>query len=255
MELGAGFNFGQLAQAENTPACLSGLLDMRGHKVSFDYRFMEQLLDIAGAAGHMDWTCAKKLIEPIYQAYHNVYDVATGIISNNMSLRDGYDIILVRRAKLLQDTGFRVLDVKKSEDRALMRLLCMAGAANLEEANLYDDVFSSLDASTKKSLTHTLNLDGTATDPAVQPTYMPAMLSIGIATAESLTQKREALQSMLRYLARVLTVKVMPEQPISVIERSVRETLKNVLESEGFKANPNILEMVVVPKDEVAKIG
>lgn len=255
MELGAEFNFGQLAQAENTPACLSGLLDMRGHKSAFDSRFMEQLLDIAGAAGHVDWTCAKKLIEPIYQAYHNVYNVATSIISDNMSLRDGYDIILVQRAKLLQAAGFRVLDVHKPEDRALMRLLCMAGAANLETAGLYDDVFSSLDPSTKGSLIHTLNLDGTAAEPAVQPTYMPAMLSTGIESAKSQAQKKAALKSMLRYLARVLSVKAMPSEPVSVIERSVRETLKDVLEGEGFKVDPDILNTVAVPQDKVAKMG
>jgi hypothetical protein len=30
---------------------------------------MEQLLDIAGAAGGMGWTCAKKLIQPIFDVY------------------------------------------------------------------------------------------------------------------------------------------------------------------------------------------
>lgn len=255
MELGSEFNFGQLAQAENAPASLSGLLDMKGHKRAFDSRFMEQLLDIAGADGHVDWTCAKKLTEPVYQAYRSVYDVATAIISDNMSLRDGYDIVLVQRTALLRCAGFRSLDVKRPEDRALMRLLCMAGAANLETASLYDDVFSSLDALTKNSIIHMLNLDGTAAEPAVQPTYMPAMLSTGIKTAKSIAQKKKALQSMLRYLARVLTVEAMPSEPISVIERSVRETLKDVLEGEEFKADPTILENVAVPKDEVAKMG
>lgn len=66
--------------------------------------------------------------------------------------------------------------------------------------------------------------------------------------------KKEALQNMLRYLARVLTVQVMPDQPTSVIERSVRETLKDVLEGEGFKTDPNILETIAVPKDEVAQL-
>ncbi|CDM28347.1 unnamed protein product [Penicillium roqueforti FM164] len=55
VELGATFNFGQLAQA---PACLSSLTRMKGHDRSFRLRFVEQLLDIAGTARHLDWTYA-----------------------------------------------------------------------------------------------------------------------------------------------------------------------------------------------------
>lgn len=35
VQLGASFNFGQLAQGENAPASLSGLLEMRGYDRSF----------------------------------------------------------------------------------------------------------------------------------------------------------------------------------------------------------------------------
>ena len=261
MELGAEFNFGQLAQAENSPACLSGLLDMKGQPRAFEVRFMEQLLDIAGAAGHVDWTCAKKLIEPIYQAYHNVYDVATGIISGDFGLRDGYDVILIRRAELLRKTGFRALDVKRPDDRSLMRLLCMGGAADLETAELYDAAFGSLDQSTKNSLVENLNRDGSVAQPAVQPTYIPAMLAKGVGNTESGSpdKKKEALQSLLRYLARVLTFTDNPNQPSEpsspcVIERSVLGTLKDVLDNKEFKEDPSILRDVAVPKDEVAKM-
>jgi hypothetical protein len=257
MELGAEFNFGQLAQAENMPACVSGLLDMRGHVRPFEMRFMEQLLDIAGAAGHMDWTCAKKLIEPIYQSYHNVYDVATGIISGRLGLRDGYDIILIRRGELLEKTGFRSLSVQKPEERALMRLLCMGGVANLETAELYDDAFFTLDAKTLETLVPKLNIDGSVAQPAIQPTYMPAMLARGINNTPigSFEERKRALQSLLRYLARVLTVTKKPKEPISVIERNVILALKDVLGGEKFKVNPDVLENVAVPKDEVAKMG
>jgi len=82
IKLGAEFNFGQLAQAENVPASLSGLkTDLRNNPRAFEMRFMEQLLDIAGAAGHIDHTCARKLTEPIFDSYKNMYDVAIGIIS------------------------------------------------------------------------------------------------------------------------------------------------------------------------------
>jgi hypothetical protein len=61
----------------------------------FELRFMEQLLDVSGTAGHIDWKFAKIIIEPINQAYHNVYDAAPGIISGELGLLDCYDLILI----------------------------------------------------------------------------------------------------------------------------------------------------------------
>jgi hypothetical protein len=40
-----------------------------------------------------------------------------------------------------------------------------------------------------------------------------------------------------------------------VIERNVILALKDVLGGEKFKVNPDVLENVAVPKDEVAKMG
>jgi hypothetical protein len=54
IKLGSGFNFGQLAQAENAPASLSGLLEMCGYDRAFEMRFMEQVLDLSGASKHED---------------------------------------------------------------------------------------------------------------------------------------------------------------------------------------------------------
>lgn len=257
MELGAEFNFGQLAQAENVPACLSGLLEMREHPRAFEVRFMEQLLDIAGAAGHLDHTCAKKLIEPIYQAYHNVYDVAMGIISAKLDLRTGYDVILVRRNELLvQDAGYRKLDVRIPGDRALMRLHCMAGAANEEVADLYDVALNKiLDPETREKLVAHLNVDGSVEKPAVQPTYIPAMLGRGTGNTKNGTvaEKQKALVALLRYLTRVLTVTTSIKSGVTVIERSVMG-IKDLLSSDEWKEDPEaVLKDVPVPKDEVAK--
>ncbi|KIX06574.1 uncharacterized protein Z518_04550 [Rhinocladiella mackenziei CBS 650.93] len=49
IKLGLDFNFGQLAQAENAPASLAGLRQMRGRDRAFEMRFMEQVLDLSGA--------------------------------------------------------------------------------------------------------------------------------------------------------------------------------------------------------------
>ncbi|KAH8746557.1 hypothetical protein F5882DRAFT_371005 [Hyaloscypha sp. PMI_1271] len=254
MELGSEFNFGQLAQAENAPFCLSILAKMAGKERAFEQRFMEQLLDIAGASGHMDWTCAKKLIEPIFEAYHNVYDVANAVISSVLGWHDGYDLILIRRTEMLHAKGFRALDIDNPRERALMRLLCMGGVADLETAELYDTVWKDLDDSTKASLIHTLNLDGSVTEPAVQPTYMPALLAQGVdpTRPRSRFEKEASLRAILRYCSRVMRITDKPDGQVIVIERNALWVLQHVVLSPEFKADPSVLETTDVPKSVVA---
>ena len=251
IKLGAEFNFGQLAQAENVPACLSSLTDMPGHSKAFEMRYMEQILDVVGAAGHIDHTCARKLIEPIFQAYKAAHEVTSNIINDKGSLRDGCNLVLLRRASLFRKKGFR----------ALLRLLCMGGAADKELAELYFHAFNGLEAVTKKRCVDSLSLDGSLDKPAMQPTYMPARFARGVANAKTpepsptgrvlrgatktaVDTKIRALQSLMRYLTRVLTVNKKPAPGVTVIERNVMATLKNIPGSEEFKANPNILNKV-----------
>ncbi|KAJ0278018.1 hypothetical protein CBS470a_009988 [Colletotrichum nupharicola] len=179
IQLGAEFNPGQLAQAENAPACLSSLVRMRGREEEFRFHFMQQLLDISGAAGHEDCTSAKKLIQPIAEAYRNVYEVAMGIISDDQGLREAYDVILVRRSEMLHRNGFRSLHVTQPEDRALMRLLCMGGVSDAVLAGVYWSAWEMLDDRTKGNLVHSLNVDGSVAEPAVQPTYFRPCLRRG----------------------------------------------------------------------------
>ena len=62
---------------------------------------------------------------------------------------------------------------------------------------------------------------------------MPAMLAKSVVTARLRTpdQMKKVLQSLLRCLARVLTITEKLNEPITVIERSVLETLKDVIEN------------------------
>ncbi|KAJ5480558.1 hypothetical protein N7530_006067 [Penicillium desertorum] len=245
IELGATFNFGQLAQAENVPACLSGLHRMKGHDRSFRLRFMEQLLDIAGAAGHMDWTCAKKLTQPIFESYRNVYDVCEGVIAGTLTVRSGYDLVLIRRAEFLRDKDVRRFQVEENPgDRALMRLFCMGNVTTQEKALLYEDAWRALEDPVRETLANALNLDGRRGEPAVQPTYMPALLGR--------IQDVDALVCTLRYLAQVLSARDVADPSAVVIERSVYSALKQFVESDEFREDPTILERVEVPDGVVA---
>ncbi|KAK2758935.1 hypothetical protein CKAH01_16763 [Colletotrichum kahawae] len=255
IRLGAEFNPGQLAQAENAPACLSSLLEMRGREKEFKFHFMQQLLDISGAAGHEDWTCAKKLIQPIAEAYRNVYEVAIGIISGEQGLREAYDVVLRRRSEMLHRKGFRSLRVTEPADRALMRLLCMGGVSDAVLAQLYWSAWEMLDECTKSTLVHALNVDGSVAEPAVQPTYFPAMLAQGLGGAAQLSRQEQLrrLQSMLWYLSRVMTLTEERDGQAIVIERSVLWVVKDTVQSQAFQDDPTILERADIPESAVAK--
>lgn len=246
IELGATFNFGQLAQAENAPICLSGLLRMKDSPRSFQLRFMEQLLDIAGAAGHMDWSCAKKLTQPIFESYRNVFDACQGVITGTLDLRGGYNLILIRRAATLHNKGFRLMQVEASQnDRALTRLFCMGNVTTLETAQLFEATWNSLDGPIRETMVNSLNMDGQRGDPAVQPTYMPAFLSR--------MKDGRAVTFAFRYLCRLLTATDVEDPSAVVIERSLLGVVKQYVESGELDQDPTILEKINIPKGVVAQ--
>ncbi|KAJ4116123.1 hypothetical protein NW768_011095 [Fusarium equiseti] len=253
MKLGAEFNPGQLAQAENAPACLSSLLLMEGHIEDFNFHFIQQLLDISGAAGHEDWTCAKKLIEPIATAYHNVYEVAIQVISRERGLRDAYDFLLTRRGEMLHQKDLKLLDVQHPEHRALLRLLSMGGVSDLKKAQLYLQTWKDLDEDTKTSLIRSLNIDGSLSEPAVQPTYIPAMLTQGVGGLNSASAEEQAkrLRYILRYLSRVMDLGDEQHDHAAVIERSVLWVVKDVVQCDAFRQDPTCLEKVEIPKSVI----
>jgi hypothetical protein len=258
LQIGAEFNFGQLAQAENAPVSLSSLRPQTTEKDrhAFDLHFAEQLLDIAGAAGHMDWTCAQKLIEPILDAYRNVYYVVTQVVSARLTPRDGYDLILVRRGDMLSKRGFRSLNVRDPSERALLRVLCMGGVADVATANLYDTVWNSIshkdESASHGRLVHALNVDGSNAEPAMQPTYMPALLTQAVkgdGRPRSRGDRERALRSALRYMTRVMCdgVEQGARGLVTLFERDVLDAVK-VVQSQEFRDNPAILDRVRVPK-------
>ncbi|KAI1773931.1 hypothetical protein F4818DRAFT_420253 [Hypoxylon cercidicola] len=250
MILGAKLNFGQLAQAENVAAALDAFESMEKHPRSLKLRFMEQLLDIAGAAGHLDWTCAKKLTQSNYDAYRAVYDAGIGIIEGKLSLREGYDLVLKRRLDLLREKGFRALDLNNEDNRALARILCMSSVADRNTAELYASAWHSLENSVKQPLCEALNKDGIGGNTAVQVTYIPALITQAVDPSGPWPTEAKVrfLQSALRYLQRVMSEPIGIREPISYVERNVLRTLKDVVQTQQFREDPTILEKADIPE-------
>ncbi|KAK4948178.1 hypothetical protein LTR10_013233 [Elasticomyces elasticus] len=263
LELGSELNAGQLAQAESVPINLEGLLHMRGHEHAFDLKFMEQILDVAGAAGHLDSSGAKNLIEPVFQAFKTVHEVSLDIIAGNANLRQGYDKILTKRGNMLWGKGFRRLSVSDQKERALLRILAMGRTADKEQAELFCEAFDALDNASKDQLIQGLNIDGKVNETAVLPYYMPAIISTTLQNTKDSDKdsKQRALTSLMRYLARVLGSpgagmvefedrQYNTEVPGIVIERNMSKA-QDMINSPEFKDDPNILNSLEIPPGQV----
>lgn len=249
LKLGSTLNGAQLAQAENVPGNLQGLLEMRGHRHAFDLKFLELILDVAGAAGHLDARCAKMMIEPVAQAYLTTYKVALDIIEGRSSLRDGYDTVLTRRAEMLVEKGFRPLSVQHPQERALLRMLLMSRTADAEQAELFSNAFDALPVSIRRGLVNGLNVDGYQDGKAILPYYMPAMFSEALENLshEPPPAKIEAMSSLMRFLTRVLDgTRSMPGKEGRVVERNLMFA-RDMIRGKEFREDPSVLDRLKIP--------
>ena len=261
IKLSSKFNFGQLAQCENAPASLNSLQKMEGQSKALQMRFLEQILDVSGAAGHEDWTCARTMTEDVFQSYQNVYDVATGIISRTFNSRYGYDILLVRKQAQLKQLGFsKEFNIDALDGRATLRLFCLGRVSNEKLATVYDAAFNNfLPHDGRKKLIYALNVGGSVEEPAVQPTYAPVMLTKALNnTHPGTTSPAIRVAAVLEYLAKVMTLTVEDRanfpQGVTVVERDIR-CIKEIVEGQNFMDMPSAsLKEAGVPEGHVANM-
>lgn len=244
IKLGAQLNLAQLAQAENVPGSLEFMLSMRQHRHTFDLKFMEQVLDVAGAAGHIDFRCARQFSEPVFQAFMISHRVLTDIVEGRSNLRQGYDEVLLARAVLVERSGFRRLSVNDSSERALLRLITMGRTTNKEQAEWFSVAFDSLPSDSRDQLIGGLNVDGYNDGKAIIPYYAPAIFvsALQVTQNDSTLVKVAALASMMRFLARVFAgTYPRPGTKGEIVEHDLMY-LKSTILSDEFRKDPRILD-------------
>jgi hypothetical protein len=138
----------------------------------------------------------------------------------------------------------------------------MNNAVDALDADLVLDAFNAISDEMRHSLVHSLNIDGSLEEPAVQPTYIPAMFktAIRVTKTNSRTEKTKALAAVFRYLVRALRVDMIEVRKkfpkgVVVIERDMRMVLLHHLKCKDFVQNPDMLDSVEIPASEIAKIG
>ena len=250
LTLGASLNIAQLAQGENVPASLSGLSELRGHPHAFALKYLEIILDVAGAQGHADARGVLSFIEPVYQSFATVRTALLGLIERDMSLRQTYDIVLIQRADMLRESGFEYsLDVSDPADRGLLRLLCMGRANNTDQANLFHAAYTTLSPSIATDLINGLSVDGVDDGLAILPYYAPSLFAVTLKAYSKADDpsKVAALQAIMRFLAKVyMGTKPEPGKPGKVVECDV-SFAQEVLKHDDFPMDPTMLDRLDIP--------
>lgn len=177
---------------------------MRGRKRAFALKLMEVILDVSGASGHVNAYCAAQMTEPVFRTYLTVHEALLDIIEKRIIPQQGYDCILLSREKLLRDNRFRKrLSINAPADRALCRLLAMGRVVDVERADCFVQVFEDLAPGPRRSLVDALNADGVDGQSAILFSYVPALISNTLNTAEGAEHQVLTLGALMRFLARM----------------------------------------------------
>lgn len=270
IHVSAECNLGQLAQAENLPASLYPLLRFRQNRRAWHFRFMEQVVDLAGARGHFDNTHALVFNEFVARGNRAAHTVAESVIWGGVDVVDGYNSVLLERYSLLQSKGYQTqLSIDQPSHRALMRLFCLSGTSDstiaqfLEQTLLHSELaapfrehlISSLTRTGLEYITEFENIpseDQTTNHneqytPAIQITYSPSMLSGALSHPwPSQSSKQIAISAILQYMSKCYTftpseqinIPKWHNDKVTVLERDVFSVVDAYVKTDRFFEKP-----------------
>lgn len=252
LELATQLNVAQLAQGENVPGSLTPLrILLHDHRRAFKLKMAEIILDVAGASGHRDTTCAAQMTEPTFQTYHTTISALTSLLDGNIATEiECYDQILRERAARLYKLGFRNLSPEVPKERVLLRLLSMGRVAEKGLANSFADALEDALNDGAEEIIPRLNASGlTSKDQAVLPYYAPALCANVLASAkEDKERLRGALAAFIRFLCRACDIShYVPREDHYVYEVDLSFAVKTV-RSEEFRLDPRVLDNVRIPR-------
>jgi hypothetical protein len=247
LQIGSKLNLSQLVQGECAPASLSVLRSIGEGECGYEMRAMVTLLDVAGAAAHRDARGCAIMTESVSRAYLRAIDVVGEFMRGKIPTeRACYDRTLLDRAELLHEKGFPLLSVEDSEERTLLRLLCMGRGDSLESAEIFQAAFQLLPKSPRRRLVDGLSVDGIGDGVAIVPYYAPGLLA---EVMRSVHHKERsfivaALSAFLRFLACVFDDSLPHTNGIQERDLSF---VQEVIKSDRFRDDPNILDGVELP--------
>jgi len=258
LEFAANLNIPQLVQAENLPGSLSGIRSSPciEEPRSLHIKFLEVILDVAGAAATKSTRGSVTMTEDTYHAYTCAIKALTELISTDgWTELQCYNTVLDARALLLKRAGFqRSLSTTNSSDRALLRLMCMGRVTDRETAECFEDAFNDLDKMTEQTLSARLNANGLSdADRAVLPYYAPALFAriLSYKTPRGADWTRKALLYLMGFLNRACIASDNATELCKdyIITRDLSFIL-GTLTSDQFKENPAVLDNASLPREQ-----
>ena len=277
LHLGKTLNIGQLAQAENVPGSLSIVRTLRPSRHAFALKFLEILLDVAGASGSVDARGSLIFTESLFRSYLHARDAIDRLVSggggDTKPLRDAYDRVLVERAEMIRASKSgpmpsAVPDPQRplnAPGRALLRLLCIARAFEPADVTRVIAARDSLDAPVRARLEAGLNVDGDTDGTAILPYYAPALFHNARRAAAAAAPADEAravrsFAAVMRLLARMYrgtqqkqgTPGRVVECDLSVAQEATKGAASDPI-GRDFAATPEVLDKLEIPKEQYSE--
>ena len=158
IKLGAVLNIPQLLQGESVPECLRGIVQWP--EWAFKLKYLESILDVSGASGHVDAWGALCMTQPVCQLLLDTFPLLKAVVDGTSSAIAAYNGVLLHRAEILAAAGFRRLSVTNPDDQALVRLCALGRVTDQKSAELFEQAFNGLADGIKAQLVSDLNVQG-----------------------------------------------------------------------------------------------
>ena len=241
LRIGSKLDISQIVQGETVPHSMLALDNGQKLQDAFNIKAMVTLLDVGGAAAHSDPRGCIVMTQPIFSHYMKAVELLDEYHKmENPHWPECYDNYLAYRADILKADGFASLSTKISEQRALLRLLCMGRVETKEKAEQFQSAFSNLPSSTKIELVQGLSVNGIQDGNAILPYYAPGILS---EVLRGVPEGRivQYLEAFMQFLAGVYDgSKPEPGEPGALEERDLAP-IQGTVKGPEFKNDPQIL--------------
>ncbi|KAE8135850.1 hypothetical protein BDV38DRAFT_251090 [Aspergillus pseudotamarii] len=241
LRIGSKLDISQIVQGETVPHSMLALNNCHKLQDAFNIKAMVTLLDVGGAAAHSDPRGCIVMTQPIFSHYMKAIELLDEYRKmENSDWPECYDNYLAYRADILKADGFASLSTKISEQRALLRLLCMGRVETKGKAELFQNAFSDLPSSTKTDLVQGLSVNGIQDGTAILPYYAPGILS---EVLRGIPEGRivQYLEAFMQFLAGVYDgSKPEPGEPGALEERDLAP-MQGTVKGPEFKNDPQIL--------------
>ena len=255
IKLSASYNPAQLIQGECQSVALQ-ILTTGYTEFELNMKFAELFLDLSGAAGHVNHEGAKTMTQPTFQGMMKAREICIEVARGELSTETAYEEMLKFRLVLLE--GYQAIEIT-DEWYAIARLLSMGRVATADAADLYVDVFRSLEKSVQQRLITNLVLSKPTSDGkmlhGIQPTYFPSLLALVSGGHDG---KFAMLKALFTFLADVMQAdlgqisvgtKSFELKDVLIAERDVRHVARMVKTGDvGFLYNNESMPQVQIAK-------